>query len=286
MAKKPDKMHEMGMRMSEWLSRNDLVPFWGEGGTVQLDYRLLSEALSVPVGAGDSVQTGRFASSLDLWVAWEFRHAGFDGVWPRINEPRVIDPEVVRALSTIGKTQEELANSVLDRIGTVDANVMGSVYTKQIDVGMSSWLHGPELLVSTKTMSGSFGKNLANRFEEAYGDVKNLRARYPRAAHGFLFMVNSSIVEERSAFAKAVHMLHQLSQSGDVYDAVCLLLADWTDGDASSVCVPSDFQRLVPAELSAENFFMSLSTIVLRESSLDMHGPARSLRENAGGIDI
>ena len=37
---------------------------------------------------------------------------------------------------------------------------------------MSSWATGPELMVSTKRMDSSFGKNAANRVEESYGDAK------------------------------------------------------------------------------------------------------------------
>ena len=36
-------------------------------------------------------------------------------------------------------------------------------------------------------MVSLIGKNLSNRFEEAYGDAGNLRSRYPLAAVGFFW---------------------------------------------------------------------------------------------------
>ena len=62
------------------------------------------------------------------------------------------------------------------------ANLLGKNYVKQVDVVMSGWATGPELMVSTKRMDSSFGKNAANRVEESYGDAKNLRLRHPQAA--------------------------------------------------------------------------------------------------------
>lgn len=41
-------------------------------------------------------------------------------------------------------------------------------------------------------MLSSYGKNLRNRFEEAYGDAKNIRGRFPLVALGFLFLVRST----------------------------------------------------------------------------------------------
>ena len=147
---------------------------------------------------------------------------------------------------------------------------------------------GPELLVSTKTMGGSFGKNLANRFEEAYGDVKNLRERYPLAAHGFVYLLEASVLEEPSALGKAIHMLKQLSRDGDVYDAVALMLVDWesanydleSDNWAGDVKVgfPKKAQEMIPPELSCEHFFKVLIDKMLENASADAHIEARRLR--------
>ncbi len=60
---------------------------------------------------------------------------------------------------------------------------MGSAYLKQGDVVIASWAAGVEVLISTKTMLSSYAKNLRNRFEEGYGDAKNLRGRHLRDRH-------------------------------------------------------------------------------------------------------
>ena len=289
MATNEDKMHVFNDYLADWETARE-SPFWGDDGSPRLDYSTLLDLLSIPVTRGDSVRTGVFANALDLWIAREFEHAGFgdDGIWPRKVEPRASDPCLIRAIDAVqGLSSGQIAAEYLAGGAQGNANVMGSVYTKQVDVGMSDWLSGPELLISTKTMSGSFGKNLANRFEEAYGDVKNLRERYPLAAHGFFFLAHSSILDEPSAYGKAVHMLRQLSRNGEVYDSVALLIVDWGMGadvehgewiDRPAVRISDRASSAIPSDLSSENFFSSLIDIVLANSPIDRHAPARQLK--------
>lgn len=270
-----DKMSAMTKRMQDWLRDNEPPPFWSSDGIPCLCYDLLCEMLKVPVDDGDDVRTGRFAAAIDLWISWELHSAGFgSGLWPELKEPRVVDPEVLRAAGALPKS---VRDRFIQKAGTVDANVMGSVYQKQVDVGISSWLTGPELLISTKSMSGSYGKNLANRFEEAYGDAKNLRERYPLAAHGFFFVARSTIANEASAFERAKHMLGQLARGRDVYDEVAMLVVDWTE-PGKPVCVAEE-QTMVPEILSPEHFFGKLIGLVLAQSPIDRHLGARRLRE-------
>lgn len=82
-----------------------------------------------------------------------------------------------------------------------EAHVLGSAYSKRADVVVASWAAGIEVLISTKTMLSSYQKNLRNRFEEGYGDAKNLRGRHPLAALGFLYIVGADIPEPALDFA-------------------------------------------------------------------------------------
>lgn len=66
---------------------------------------------------------------------------------------------------------------------------------------MSAWATGPELMVSTKRMDSSFGKNAANRVEESYGDAKNLRLRHPQAALGFVYALSAVALEREPDIA-------------------------------------------------------------------------------------
>ncbi len=104
---------------------------------------------------------------------------------------------------------------------------------------MSAWNTGPEIMISTKRMDSSFGKNAANRVEESYGDAKNLRSRHPQAALGFVYGLRSTAFEEAPATAAwIIDLLGKLGREDDAYDAVALLVPDWltttpTDEDAS-----------------------------------------------------
>jgi hypothetical protein len=119
------------------------------------------------------------------------------------------------------------------RIGDVvsaSANILGKNYFKQVDVLMSDWDTGPEVLISTKRMDSSFGKNAANLVEESYGDAKNLRLRHPVASLGFVYGLRNTILAEEPDTAEwIIDLLHKLGQEDDAYHAVGLLMIDYSD---------------------------------------------------------
>ena len=117
-------------------------------------------------------------------------------------------------------------------------------------------------------------QDLANRFEEAYGDAKNLRGRYPLTAHGFFYLAETSIQTEAQSFAKLVHMLRRLRRRGDVYDACALLLYQRVDASVKVVSVSSMGEA---GDLSPETFFQTLIGIILGNAPEDTHGRAREL---------
>jgi hypothetical protein len=148
---------------------------------------------------------------------------------------------------------------------------------KQVDVVIAQWSRGPELLVSTKTMLSSFRNNLPNRFEESYGDAKNLRGRYPLVSMGFLFLLRSTVADEAGTLDRVVDMLRKLRVEEDVYDSTCLVLAEWDDGPLfSGVTIRND---LVPSDLQADAFLGALVDAVLARTPIDMHVPVRERRE-------
>lgn len=212
-----------------------------------------------------------------MWVAEELRAAGFDAqsVWPRLVRPRVLDPSVLRFIGSLDARTAEKCCEVLPRFASANASVLGSTYCKQVDVGLSSWMTGPEILISTKTMSSAFGKNLANRFEEAYGDAKNLKGRHPLATLGFFFLLNSSIVDEPRNFSKAITMLQKLRVEDDAYDATCLMLVDWEEDGRLAI---SPLNEKVPEELSATSFFREIVDLTLLRGAPESHELAREKR--------
>ena len=90
-----------------------------------------------------------------------------DAVWPREQAPRVVDRDVLRFIESLPKPQRAELIARLERgsVSSASANILGKNYLKQVDVLMTSWQTGPELLISTKRMDSSFGKNAANRVE-------------------------------------------------------------------------------------------------------------------------
>lgn len=288
------------------------------------DYGTLSRLLGVPVLLNAASQSGVPALALDVWTAYELRRAGFhpDRVWPRACAPRVLPYDVSALVESLpkalrGSVQARLDNGQSGGTTSASANLLGKNYIKQVDVVMSSWQTGPELLISTKRMDSSFGKNAANRVEESYGDAKNLSLRHPQAALGFLYGLRSTaFTDEPDTAAWLLDLLAKLGREDDAYDAVALVVPEWsaplppgdegltdeaapidiesvtpTDGDADELELPqvtdgafADLppvalrHDLVPAELAPERFFAVMVNTVLDNSPVTMHRQARVLR--------
>lgn len=249
------------------------------------DHGLLCRLLSVPLAAGDKSQSGRFAKAIDSWFAHELRRAGFgpDEVWPRASRPRVVSQDVMALLDKLPKNlAAEVRDSIDARgLGAADARILGRAYVKQVDVAIARWDRGPELILSTKAMSSSFGKNLSNRFEEAYGDAANLRGRYPLAAVGFGFVQRGTIVrDEPGAFARTIDMMRKLRDRGDGhgYTTTALVLVDWDDEDPAGTARLVEDQ--VPDDLGVAQFMTVLIETILEATPIDEHVRARELYEN------
>lgn len=253
---------------------------WHNDATYQPDTDLLCSMLSFMVRSGATQASGRFAKAIDFWAAHELRRAGFDpdAVWPRATRPRVLTLELAQLLERYVPQKDRavlehyLANhSTARAFAANDAKVLGRVYLKQADVLMAHWSRGAELLISTKTMLSSYGKNLRNRFEESYGDASNLRGRFPLCALGFLFVVRSDIPPGDLDFL--IDMLTKLTHGHDGYDAVSLLVAHWDD-TTSDVILRSDD---VPDHLGPGPFLATLTRNVLDRTPIYLHVRAREL---------
>lgn len=265
--------------------RPNLEPWLDHGGAsvFQADSELLAELIAIPVGEGRGSESGRLAKAIDAWVAAELRRAGFgeDEVWPRLTKPRVLPRDLALYLDGLPRREQDQARARVlrnKRVAPADAKVLGRAYVKQVDVLIAQWSRGPELLVSTKSMVSSFRNNLPNRFEEAYGDAKNLRGRYPLVALGFLFLLRSTVKSEPGTLDRAVDMLGKLQQEDDAYDAAALVVAEWEDAPSfAGVKIRDD---LVPPELRADRFIGVLTDAVLARTPVDMHVEVREKQQH------
>jgi hypothetical protein len=277
-------------------------PWQHEPGTAPVylpDYPLLERLLGIPVAAGAKVVSGRFARAIDAWLAQELRRCGFgpEEVWPRPTRPRVLPRELALLLERLpAKLADEVRARLpgLPTLAPTDARVLGRAYDKQVDVCVARWERGPELLVSTKAQLSSFGKNLPNRFEEAYGDAGNLRARYPLASVGFFFVQRATVrTEEPDAFERAVDMVRKLRDlgAGYGYTATGLLLVDWDEPTASRTTSPGQSASTtalqvvrvchegLPADVAPAQFLTALVDQVLAVTPVQYHVEVRRRRE-------
>ena len=173
-----------------------------------------------------------------MWLSYELRRAGFDAdqVWPRPTHPRILPAAAANLIKSLpGPLRAQVADRVakagsIAGVTSSSASILGKNYLKQVDVLMTDWSTGPELLISTKRMDSSYGKNAPNRIEESYGDAKNLRLRHPLAALGFLFGLRSDILQKEARTADWLFdLLAKLGQEDDAYHATCLILMDYAD---------------------------------------------------------
>lgn len=236
---------------------------WRRGSNGDLcyvpDYHTLVRLLGVPLHLKAGTRTGVPALALDVWLSYELRRAGFDAnaVWPRPVQPRILPMSVAKLLDDLplkdrAKLSDRLTRkSSIAGVTSSSANILGKNYVKQVDVVMSHWATGPELLISTKRMDSSYGKNAPNRVEESYGDAKNLRLRHPLAALGFVFGLRSDILQKEPDTAEwLIDLLGKLGREDDAYHATCLVMMEYADADS----IPENGNALqeVPAAVPPE----------------------------------
>lgn len=215
---------------------------WVKGPDAQLriepDYATLERLLGVPLHLKAGTTSGVPALALDVWLSYELRRAGFgsDQVWPRPTHPRILPAAAANLMKALpGPLRAQVADRIakagsIAGVTSSSASILGKNYLKQVDVIMTDWATGPELLISTKRMDSSYGKNAPNRIEESYGDAKNLRLRHPLAALGFLFGLRSDILQKEPRTADWLFdLLAKLGQEDDAYHATCLILMDYDD---------------------------------------------------------
>lgn len=205
------------------------------------DYDTLCLLLGVPLYLKANTQSGVPALALDVWLSYELRRAGFgrDQTWPRPQHPRILPSSVANLLGQLTMNEAKPVRAKVERKSAIkgvtssSASILGKNYTKQVDVIITDWSTGPELLISTKRMDSSFGKNAPNRIEESYGDVKNLRLRHPLAALGFMFGLSSAILTKEPATAEWLFdLLIKLGHEDDAYHATGLVLMEYGGGAA------------------------------------------------------
>ncbi len=273
-----DQITARGHRQSPWIGEYPSRRY-------VCDLDLLKQVLAVPIELNLGVRTGIPAKAVDVWVAQELRRSGFDAaaIWPRPSWPRVLPIEISTLLDQL---PNKLSQDVRTRLeggfisgnaASTDAHVLGKAYSKQVDVVMARWSRGAELLVSTKRMDSSIGRNALNRIEESYGDAKNLKGRHPLAAIGFLFVIKASaIVNERATAERLIGLLESLAKEEDGYDATGLIVVDWsvnTDGKATV----SFHEDEVPEALGINHFMEKMVKTVLDRMPIDTHVGAREL---------
>jgi hypothetical protein len=280
-------------------------------GVFKPDMDLARRLLAIPIKAGhaEEQRTGRVAKSLDAWIAHELRRAGFPegAVWPRRTEPRIRPDDLNKAETAIevaltrleefegrlgryaaaaekkglSKKPPSLRNlaSAIRKTGdalpgSANATILGRFYPKQVDVVVSSWEHGPDILVSGKTQLSSYEKNNNNRYEEAVGEGLNLRERHPVAAMGFAFLVRSNIFDGPVAWEQIRNRLLRLRKPDGFFDATMLIALDWDDETKTLEQV----EDRTP-DLTASRFFKDLIQAVLDYTPSSKYRPVRELMQ-------
>lgn len=261
---------------------------WEAGGNYRFDRDLLKRLIAVQVAAGSAQvsATGGLAIAVDIWLATEFRRAGINGdaVWPRAERPRSVSQALTRAVSSFKFSRNEAERAIqeaaiaqlLERAGSSRSNILGGYFQKEIDVVVAAEDRGLELGVSTKSMTGSFAKNLGNRFEEATGDLANIRRRYPLATFGYAYLVTANVFNEPNSWERVKDMLRKLrslstSDESASYDATCLVVVDWEGGQVAL------HETEVPEDLSPDGFFAKMLRTLFSRSPVSEHPRAREL---------
>jgi len=263
---------------------DSLTSPWKADGKYEFDRKLLLDLIDVQIqgGAAGVPATGGLAVAVDVWIATELRRAGIqpDVVWPRTSQPRVLPQALASAAGRFRYARDDEARDVQEATiqslatlaGAGSTNILGGFFAKEIDVVIAEFDRGLELGVSSKTMTGS----ITNRFEEASGDLLNIRRRYPLATFGYVYLVTSNVFDEPSGWDRIKDMLRKLKSltPGDErgsYDATCLLVLDRTGSK------PKLLEDEVPDDLSPDGFFGGMLSALFSRSPVSEHQEARAL---------
>ena len=234
---------------------------------------------------------GALGLALDLYAAGEIRRAGFeaDAVWPRSETPRVLPAAAARAVDSMARARKpqdpaisneawvaakaEAVKRITGTVGSAAAVVHGEFFPKEVDVLVADWDRGVELLISTKSMTGSYSNNMKNRWEEFVGDVRNMRGRFPLASLGVLFLVDHRI--PTGQWDRLLDMLSKLrlaSAAGHAYDATALVVAEATGRGEAALLTDR-----VPTELRLGPFFSDLLSAVFTRLPTTQRKMARDI---------
>lgn len=195
---------------------------------------------------------------------------------PQVKPSKAVPPRVQTAINALARAIPSNGN----------ANILGRFYVKQVDVGVSSWERGPDVLISGKTMMSSFGKNTKNRYEETLGEATNLRDRHPLAAMGYAFLVSEDVFGEKGAYARLQDLLLRTRRPDGPYDATMLLIVDWDEATGRLAITdpltnPKVMDQHPAVELDASRFFGDLLGAVVANTPVGIHQEVRELRNGA-----
>lgn len=261
---------------------------WQKGGKYRFDRGLLRKLIDVQIKGGSAgvPASGGLAVAIDVWIATELRRAGIaeQVIWPRPSQPRVLPQALADAAARfkyaktedVRATQEATIAKLAELAGASSSIILGGFFAKEIDVVIAEYDRGLELAVSSKTMTDSFGKNITNRFEEASGDLLNIRRRYPLATFGYVYLVTSNVFDEPAGWERIKDMLRKLQSltPGDErgsYDSACLLVLDRSASKSKLV------EDAVPDDLSPDRFFERMLHQLFSRSPVSEHAEARDL---------
>lgn len=222
---------------------------------------------------------GDLGAALDLWVADELRRAGYesDAVWPRTEEPRVLPAAIASAMGKLSKADRmsSAMQRLRERAGASAPVVLGEFFAKKVDVLVADWDRGVEIMVSTKAMTGSFGNNMNNRWEEFTGDLRNMRGRFPLAVLGIVYLADVAILKEQTQFKRLLDMLRKLRMEtlpSRAYDSTALVLAKATGAGKAALKMNE-----VPADVAPAQFFERLLATAWERLPVSERATAREL---------
>lgn len=166
MARTADAMAVYDETLASFVLRDPWDHRDGAQPVCQPNYYLLEDLLAVAVRAGARSESGVFPKGVDLWLSTELRRAGFgdEETWPRSTRPRVFPREIALLLDELptrlrGYQGLDLRAEIQRRVNEIaaitpaDAKILGRAYDKQVDVCVSRWERGPEILISTRPNS-------------------------------------------------------------------------------------------------------------------------------------
>ncbi len=132
-----------------------------------------------------AVRSSKFIDPLHDYCSTELIHA--------LGAPKKIQILEKGALTAPRKRRKQIDHKKYQLIR--EATIAGSHKNKKVDLALTSYTNGPQIIIGVRSQMSSVHKNLLTYYEEIIGDCISLHDRFPMAVIGYVYLLPTATIK-------------------------------------------------------------------------------------------